>query len=58
MIRGHSFSQRVIIDWNTLPFEILSTPNVLIFKTKLDLFLYDCRFDLFSCNYLVLRLVL
>jgi len=44
-IRGHSFSQRIINDWNTLPFEIVSAPNVLIFKTKLDLFLYDRRFD-------------
>ena len=36
--RGHSFSKRIINDWNTLPCEIVSTPNVLIFKTKLDIF--------------------
>ena len=40
-VRGYSFSQRIINDWNTLPLEIVSAPNVLIFKTKLDLFLYD-----------------
>ena len=44
-IRGHSFSQRIVNDWNTLPHEIVSAPNVLIFKTKLDVFLYDRRFD-------------
>ena len=44
-IRGHSFSQRIVNDWNTLPHEIVSAPNVLIFKTKLDVFLFDHRFD-------------
>ena len=44
-IRGHSFSQRIVNDWNTLPHEIVSAPNVLIFKTKVDVFLYDRRFD-------------
>ena len=29
----------------TLSHEIVSAPNVLIFKTKLDVFLYDRRFD-------------
>jgi len=43
--RGHSFSQRIINDWNTVPHEIVSAPNVLIFKTKLDIFLYNRRFD-------------
>ena len=36
--RGHSFSQHIINDWNNLPCEIVSIPNVLIFKTKLDIF--------------------
>ena len=40
-----SFSQKIVNDWNTLPHEIVSAPNVLIFKTKLDVFLYDHRFD-------------
>ena len=44
-IRGHSFSQRIVNDWNTLPHEIVSASNVLIFKTKLDVFLYDRQFD-------------
>ena len=34
-IRGHSFSQRIVNDWNTLPHEIVSAPNVLIFKTRI-----------------------
>ena len=46
-IRGHSFSQRIVNDWNTLPHEIVSAPNVLIFKTKLDVFLYDRRFEMY-----------
>jgi len=45
LTRGHSFSQRIINDWNNLPWEIVSAPNVLIFKTKLDVFLYDRRYD-------------
>ena len=54
MIRGHRFSQRIISDW---PFKIISAPKVLNFKTKLDLFLYNSRFDFISCNP-ALRLVL
>ena len=51
MIRGHSFSQRVINDWNTLPFEIVSAPNVATyFKTKSDLFCMTADLILFSCN--------
>jgi len=46
-IRGHSFSQRIINDWNTLPFEIVSAPNVLIFKiyfcTTADLIFFNCN---------------
>ena len=45
LLEGHSFSQRIVNDWNTLPHEIVSAPNVLIFKTKLDVFLYDRWFD-------------
>ena len=48
-IRGHSFSQRIVNDWNTLPHEIVSAPNVLIFKTKLDVFFYDRQFDFIRC---------
>ena len=35
-IKGHSFSQRVINDWSTLPFEIVSAPNALIFTVKIN----------------------
>jgi len=38
-IRGHSFSQKIINDWNTLPYEIVSAPNVFIFKTKLCIYI-------------------
>jgi len=43
--RGHSFWQRIINDWNNLPCEIVSASNVLIFKTKLDIFLYNRCYD-------------
>ena len=42
--RKFSFTQKIIKDWNSLPHDIVSAPNVLIFKTKLDKFLYNRRF--------------
>ena len=42
--RKFSFTQRIINHWNSLPHDIVSAPNVLIFKTKLDKFLYNRRF--------------
>ena len=42
---GNSFSQHIINDWNILPCEIVSASNVLIFKTKLDTFLYDRHYN-------------
>ena len=39
-----SFTQRIINDWIVLPHDIVSAPNVLIFKTKLDKLLYNRRF--------------
>ena len=35
-VRKHSFSQRVINDWNTLPSDIIQSPNVSLFKKRLD----------------------
>jgi len=32
-------------DWNSLPNDVITAPNVFIFKTKLDVFLLNCRFD-------------
>ena len=37
-IRKFSFSQRIINDWNNLPNDVVTAPNVFIFKTKLDVF--------------------
>ena len=37
-IRRTSFSQRVINDWNLLPHDIVTAPNMFIFKIKLDNF--------------------
>jgi len=53
--RKFSFSQR-IIDWNSLPNDVVTAPNVFIFKTKLDVFLLNRRFGL--CIVCVMRLVL
>ena len=33
--RKFSFPQRIINDWNSLPQDVVSAPNVFIFKTKL-----------------------
>jgi len=48
-IRGDSFSQRIInnITGTSYPLKLYPHLMYLIFKTKLDLFLYDHRFD---CN--------
>ena len=37
-LRRYSFSQRIIDHWNRLPFEIVKAPNLLSFKTQLDIF--------------------
>ena len=44
-IRRTSFSQRVINDWNLLPHNVVTAPNVFIFKTELDNFLCNRRFN-------------
>ena len=44
-IRQNFFAIRVIDDWNSLPKDILSTKTVLQFKTKLDIYWRDKRFD-------------
>jgi hypothetical protein len=36
LIRQHSFSQRVINHWNSLPFDVVCSTSVDIFKNKLD----------------------
>ena len=38
-----AFSQRIINNWNSLSYEIATSPNVLSFKTNLDHFLYNQR---------------
>ena len=43
--RRFAFSQRIINDWNSLPYEIATSPNVLSFKINLDHFLYNQRFS-------------
>ena len=35
-IRKHSFSQRIVAIWNTLPDEIVKAPSVDCFKARLD----------------------
>ena len=36
--RKHFFSQRIINDWNKLPCDIIESPNIWTFKSKLDIF--------------------
>ena len=43
--RRFTFSQRIINDWNSLPQEVVTSPNVLTFKSNLDNFLYNQRFS-------------
>ena len=44
-IRMHSFAVRIIEDWNSLPEDIISSKTVLQFKTKLDKFWIQRRFE-------------
>ena len=44
-IRKYSFSPRIIDDWNGLPSEIANSPNLLSFKTQLDIFFYNIRYQ-------------
>ena len=43
-LRKFSFSQRIINDWNNLPRFLIESPDVLTFKTKLDIFWNSYRF--------------
>ena len=43
--RRFTFSQRIINDWNYLPNDVVTSPNVLTFKSKLDNFMYNQRFS-------------
>ena len=47
-IRCFTFSQRIINDWNSLPNDVVTSPNVLTFKSKLDNFIYNQRFSLYD----------
>ena len=43
-VRKFSFAQRIIDDWNQLPAFLIESPDVLTFKTKLDIFWNADRF--------------
>ena len=43
--RRFTFSQRIINDWNSLPNDVVTSPNVLTFKSKLDNFMYNQCFS-------------
>jgi len=45
-VRANSFSQRVINSWNCLPTEVVTAPSLGVFKTKLDTFYRNVKFDL------------
>ena len=43
-VRKFSFAQRIIDDWNQLPTFLIESPDVMTFKTKLDIFWNAYRF--------------
>ena len=43
--RHFTFSQRIINDWNYLPNDVVTFPNVLTFKSKLENFMYNQHFS-------------
>ena len=44
IVKKYSLSQRGINDWNSLPRDIIESPNVTTFKSKLDLYWQDLHF--------------
>ena len=38
MFKKFSFAERVTDDWNQLPTFLIESPDILTFKTKLDIF--------------------
>ena len=56
-IRRFAFSLRIINNWNSLPYEIATSPNVLSFKTNLDHFLYNHLYDLIEIGFIRLCLL-
>ena len=43
-VRKYTFSQRIINDWNNLPRDIIQSPDVVSFKSKLDVYWQDLCF--------------
>ena len=43
--RKHVFSQRVVNDWNSLPGDIVGSPDVITFKSSLDSYWQEHRFS-------------
>ena len=43
-VRNFSFAQRIIDDWNQLPTFLIESPDIMTFKTKLDIFWNAFRF--------------
>ena len=43
-VRKFSFAQRIIDDWNQLPTFLIESPDILTFKTKLEIFWNAYRF--------------
>ena len=35
-IKAHSFTHRIVNDWNNLPDEVISAPNINAYKNRLD----------------------
>jgi len=43
-IRGNSFSQRIIDNWNNLSSDVIDGNSVMQFKSRLDIFMRDRGF--------------
>ena len=43
-VRLQCYTNRVINDWNSLPFDIVNAPDVLVFETLLDNYWKNLRF--------------
>ena len=45
--RCFTFSQQIINDWNSLPKDVVTSPNILTFKSKLGVINVFLVYDLF-----------
>jgi len=45
IVSKYNFSQQIVTDWNSLSYDVVRSPNVDTFKSNLDKYWIDQRFE-------------